>query len=216
MKWIISDAMGVIYTAGDDINGWLIPFLKTRNNNIDSRLVQELYIKTSAGEYSSKEFWTMLGFGSEYPGIEQYYLDTYPELDTSCYYFFNAVDTSVYKIAMLSNDVSEWSAWLRKRFNIQHYFSDCIISGDVKVRKPEPEIFNITLNRLQAQPADCIFIDDRLKNLHTAADLGFHTVFFDRNQIDRKAATNLPHVHAYVTSFTELMPVIKTTFTQNA
>jgi HAD superfamily hydrolase (TIGR01509 family) len=212
MKWIILDAMGVVYKTGDDTNDLLIPYIKRRNSNVDSNFIHDLYIRTSTGHFTAREFWNQLGFMEEYPGIEQEYLNNYLQLDDDIIRFFQLLDYKSYQVAMLSNDVSEWSLWLRNKFGIGSWISHFIISGDVKVRKPDAGIFHIALSRLQAQPSDCVFIDDRLKNLQTAARLGLRTIFFDRDQIGRDAIVDPKSVDAYASNFSDLMPVIKHIF----
>lgn len=202
--------MGVVYKTGDDTNDLLIPFIKSRNNNLDSKLIHDLYLQTSAGHFTSKDFWNRLGFRQEYPGIEQEYLNNYLQTDDEVIPFLQSINYSTHQVAMLSNDISEWSLWLRKKFNLETWFNHFIISGDVKMRKPDAGIFHIALSRLQAHPADCVFIDDRLKNLQTAADLGFRTIFFDRDQVGREAVVGCNH--RYTRNFSNLIPVIKQVF----
>lgn len=51
-------------------------------------------------------------------------------------------------------------------------FDVVVISGEVGMRKPEPEIFHLTLGRMDMRPADCVFVDDLPHNITAAADLG--------------------------------------------
>ena len=47
-----------------------------------------------------------------------------------------------------------------------------------KFRKPEPEIYPLAPKRLNVEPTECIFIDDREKNFAPAINLGMKTVLF--------------------------------------
>jgi epoxide hydrolase-like predicted phosphatase len=51
-------------------------------------------------------------------------------------------------------------------------FDVVVISGEVGMRKPDPEIFHFTLERMQMQAAECVFVDDLPHNIIAAADLG--------------------------------------------
>lgn len=57
-------------------------------------------------------------------------------------------------------------------------FDGVVVSGEVKMMKPEPEIFRHLLAKFGLQAPDCLFIDDMPYNTATAAALGFQTVTF--------------------------------------
>lgn len=65
----------------------------------------------------------------------------------------------------ISNDVSEWSAYLRVKYGIDNVVDFSTISGDVKCRKPDMEIYRIAIKQTKVNASDCVFIDDRDKNL---------------------------------------------------
>ena len=178
-KLIVFDAMGVIYKTGDDVKHLLYPFLKELAPELDFERVNSLYIKLSLGEITSKDFFSSLGFGAQYPEIEKRYLDSRLELDEG---FMTAAEMlkEKYDMAMLSNDASEWSLYLRKKFGLDKYFVYTVISGDVGLRKPSPEIYRIILEKTGRKASECVFIDDSERNLESAGNVGLHTVWFDR------------------------------------
>lgn len=45
---------------------------------------------------------------------------------------------------LLSNDVSEWSSYITEYYQLNKYFKHKIVSGDVKCRKPEKKIYELT------------------------------------------------------------------------
>ncbi len=51
-------------------------------------------------------------------------------------------------------------------------FDVVVISGEVGMRKPDPAIFHLTLERMQMQAAECVFVDDLPHNITAAVDLG--------------------------------------------
>jgi HAD superfamily hydrolase (TIGR01509 family) len=170
-RWIVFDAMGVIFEEADDILNGLVPFLQRRGFALDPETVHSIYRRASLGEISSREFWNRLGLGMQYPVLEQEYLDTCLRLDPL---FLPAAESlsENYSLALLSNDIAEWSARLRRRHGLDRIFQTAVISSAAGIRKPDPGIYRILLDRLQAKPEDCVFIDDRIPNLVVAKSLG--------------------------------------------
>ncbi len=68
-----------------------------------------------------------------------------------------------------------------KGFNI---FDTIIISEDVKCTKEGTEIFEITTQRANVNAEECIFIDNKQKNVDTAKKVGFIGVYFDDKKRD--------------------------------
>jgi FMN phosphatase YigB (HAD superfamily) len=189
-QWIVFDAMGVIFEEADDILNRLVPFLHRRGFVLDAENVHAVYRRASLGEISHREFWNSLGLGAEYPAIENEYLDTCLNLDPL---FLETAKllSGRFSLAILSNDIAEWSAHLRHAHGLDRIFQTAVISSEVGIRKPAPEIYRILLNRLQAEGKDCLFIDDRLENLQPAAALGITPVWLAKN--DQPPALVTPH-----------------------
>lgn len=59
------------------------------------------------------------------------------------------------------------------------YFDDVVISAAVGLRKPDEAIWRLACERLQVEPAECVFVDDLQRNLDVAAGLGMATVLSD-------------------------------------
>ena len=51
-----------------------------------------------------------------------------------------------------------------------------VVSGTEKLIKPDPEIWNVLLNRYQIRAEESVFIDDNAKNIEVAKSLGFITI----------------------------------------
>jgi len=182
-KWILLDAMGVVYEESDDVGALLVPFIQQRDPSITAEQINDLYMEASLGHISAPAFWDGLGLGDFYPDIEDEYLRKNLRLDHG----FRRIAQELkheYSLAMLSNDVAEWSAYLRDRHDIDRYFSSIIISGEVGHRKPDHAIFQEFLNRTGASAPDCVMVDDRPRNLHTASEKGFRTILFMRPSIE--------------------------------
>ncbi|WP_211465207.1 HAD family hydrolase [Actinocrinis puniceicyclus] len=72
------------------------------------------------------------------------------------------------RTALLSN--SWGNDYLRDEWD--QLFDAVVISGEVGMRKPEPEIYLHTLGLLDVAPAEAVFVDDLERNVRAAADLG--------------------------------------------
>ncbi len=55
-------------------------------------------------------------------------------------------------------------------------FDAVVISGEVGIRKPAPEIYALGAERIGLDPADCVFVDDLEVNLVPATELGMATI----------------------------------------
>jgi putative hydrolase of the HAD superfamily len=85
-----------------------------------------------------------------------------------------------YKIALLTNTLPGQDNLIRKWFGLDVYseFDVYINSANVGLRKPDPAIFHLTLDQLGVAPQQAIFLDDSLRNVDSARELGIHTIQF--------------------------------------
>jgi len=83
-----------------------------------------------------------------------------------------------YKIYILSNHVREWFGDAIKRFGFEELFDGIFTSYDVKVSKPEKEIYLKFLERFGIKGEECAFIDDRQENVKAADELGIKGIMF--------------------------------------
>ena len=136
----------------------------------------------SLGHITSFELWEMMGFAkTDIPEIERNYLENSFTLDDGFLPCAKAL-RSRYKLALLSNDLSEWSKFLRNYYAIEPLIDAAFISGDLGVRKPDCKIYQIALDNLGVQPNECVFIDDYPDRVEIAGKLGMCPILFDRKE----------------------------------
>ncbi|MCP3935993.1 MAG: HAD family phosphatase [Actinomycetia bacterium] len=75
-----------------------------------------------------------------------------------------------HKTAILTNNVHEWRAW-REVIPVD-WFDVVIDSSEVGLRKPDPAIWQLTLERLGCSAECSVFLDDHPANVEAAAELG--------------------------------------------
>jgi putative hydrolase of the HAD superfamily len=84
------------------------------------------------------------------------------------------------RMALLTNNVREWEPqWRAKLPEIDEIFEVVVDSAFVGMRKPDPEIYELTLERLGDVAAEeCVFVDDVDVNCETARSLGMRAVLY--------------------------------------
>ncbi|MBL8893623.1 MAG: HAD-IA family hydrolase [Rhizobiales bacterium] len=75
----------------------------------------------------------------------------------------------------------------QKRFDFLNRFRDVVVSGEVKMLKPDPEIFEHFLDRNSLQATECLFIDDNRDNVAGARSIGLGAIQFESPQQLRAA-----------------------------
>lgn len=83
-----------------------------------------------------------------------------------------------YRLLGITNWSHETFPYALENFHFLHYFEDIVVSGEVKMIKPNKDIFLHSIERFGIQTRDSIFIDDSLPNIETAKSLGFKVIHF--------------------------------------
>lgn len=83
-----------------------------------------------------------------------------------------------FKIYALTNWSAELFPIALQRYDFLHWFDGRVVSGEEKMRKPFPEFYQLTLRRFDIKPEETLFIDDNLRNIKAAAEVGLHTVVY--------------------------------------
>ena len=92
-----------------------------------------------------------------------------------------------YQLVGLTNWSAEKFPLSRARYDVFKLFDEIIVSGDVKLVKPDAEIFHLTLKTIGRSAGECLFIDDSPANVAAAANLGFATIHFESpEQLQRR------------------------------
>jgi putative hydrolase of the HAD superfamily len=83
---------------------------------------------------------------------------------------------------------NSWGQERYDRASFPELFDAVVISGEVGMRKPEPEIYALAAERLGLEPERIVFVDDLPGNLKPAAAIGMATV------LHRDAETTVPRL----------------------
>ena len=88
------------------------------------------------------------------------------------------VNNPNYKVVALTNWSGEtWPKAIAK-FPWLQWFEGILVSGDEGMRKPFPEIYNLTLERFDIQAEEAVFIDDSPKNIAGCEAVGIKGIHF--------------------------------------
>ena len=96
-----------------------------------------------------------------------------------------ATRTAGFKTALLSNS---WGLGGYPRERFKELFDVVVISAEVGMRKPQPEIFRFTIDKLGVDAARCVFVDDHPGHLKAALEEGITTV------LHRSPAETIPRL----------------------
>lgn len=91
--------------------------------------------------------------------------------------------------------------------SLADYMDVVIISGEVGVGKPEPEIFTRTLTSVQISPREAIYVGDSLTwDIAGAKNAGLYSVWINRNQMRRPNDAAQPDIE--ITTLRDLIPIL--------
>ena len=89
-----------------------------------------------------------------------------------------------YKLGIVSNATIEGGQKI-KDSEVAQYFDEILISSEVRMMKPQKEMFEMIINKLGIKAEEFIFIDDAEKSLEKAPEIGFTPILF-RDAADLK------------------------------
>jgi putative hydrolase of the HAD superfamily len=83
-----------------------------------------------------------------------------------------------YQIGLLSNSRGDYIRPILEEHAIGHLFDEVVISAEVGMIKPHSEIFEFTLDKMNAKPEETVFIDDSEHNVEAARAIGIRGIVF--------------------------------------
>ena len=86
--------------------------------------------------------------------------------------------TKRFKIYALTNWSAETFPIALEKYQFLSWFDGVVVSGTEKKRKPFPEFYQILLDRYQVKAEETIFIDDNLRNVDAAKQVGLDAIHF--------------------------------------
>jgi glucose-1-phosphatase len=135
--------------------------------------------KAQRGEISDEELWAWVGdylsLGKNLPNFRRDFWRG-DEVNQPLVSLIRGLSPK-YRMAILSNATDALHTTLTN-YGLTQDFDLVVGSAYEGVMKPEPAIFLRTLERLECQPSESVFIDDMLENVEAARSLGLNAIHF--------------------------------------
>lgn len=183
IKAVIFDCGGVLHTSTDYYTTKSICKLFKISKSKYQKASQKYINLLATGKISEKTFWERfikdIKSKNKLPTKspwEKEYLARY-KIHEDVINIVKKLKKLGYKTAVLSNTIP-LHAKINKQKGVYDYFDQVILSHKVGFRKPDPEIYFLTLKKLKIKASEAIFIDDKPINIETAQKIGFETILF--------------------------------------
>jgi putative hydrolase of the HAD superfamily len=84
----------------------------------------------------------------------------------------------VYKTGLLSNALPGLRSLIQDDWQIADAFDVLIISSEIGLMKPDPQVYQLAAEELEISLNDAVFIDDNPLNIDAAKSIGMHVIHF--------------------------------------
>jgi HAD superfamily hydrolase (TIGR01509 family) len=183
-KWIIFDLGGILVPeVGHLINHKIANVLNVSDEKLKD-IVSNFRRQTTIGSMTLLELYSIITkeFSSQIPPgyLLQEHLNEYRRLalnhNADVVEYIETLKKG-YKVACLSNLEIEIEHICRET-GLYNYFDRVFLSTELKMQKPDLEIFHKVLEELKCQPNETIFTDDKIENVIAANKIGIHGLHF--------------------------------------
>ena len=99
--------------------------------------------------------------------------------------FHKLVKEKGYHIYILSNACNRFFHYFPKHYDLNS-FDGVVVSSDVKMIKPNPEIYQYILKTYHLNPEESLFVDDMKENIEAAGKAGMKGFLFQNNYEELK------------------------------
>jgi 2-haloacid dehalogenase len=83
-----------------------------------------------------------------------------------------------FSLYALTNWSAEKFTAIRHRYEFFDWFEVIVVSGEEQLLKPDPQIYQVLLQKSGREASECLFIDDSLANVTAAKEIGFDVIHF--------------------------------------
>jgi len=87
-----------------------------------------------------------------------------------------------YRLLALTNWSAETFPIAQERYPFLGWFEGILVSGVENLKKPDPAIYELLLERYSVDRSEAIFIDDNLRNIEAARALGIKSIHFTTSE----------------------------------
>ncbi len=138
-----------------------------------------------SGQISGEEYWINIlrHYGLEPSGFEIAHLiredvRSWMQINEAMIQFITECRGKMHRLAMISNMTTDSLAFIKEHFQWLELFDELILSCEIGINKPDRQIYEACLRRLNMCPNECLFVDDSIENVKGAMELGMHAIQF--------------------------------------
>lgn len=200
IKAVIFDVGGVLHTDENEFVKQDIIDTLSISEETYSRAYSRLVPQLGKGEISESEFWKQFlvetGSKKKLPS-ESLWQREYAKRFKKNLEVLKLVEKlkkSGLKLGILSNTIDP-HAQVNRREGVFALFDEVVLSHEVGLRKPDPEMFKLILERLKVKPEEAVFVDDLVENVEAAKKLGIDSIIFvDQHQLSVDLKFRIPEI----------------------
>jgi FMN phosphatase YigB (HAD superfamily) len=199
IKTIIWDLEGVILRASEgSVSASIAKAVGMPEEKIRPTLESGLNERLDIGEITQAEYWDLFDEAVHFP---EGYRERLPKLFFDHFYIDEAVLKDIHqyhkylKMCLLTNFSEDIRGMLEDHWHIDNAFDEIVISGEIGMLKPSPEIFMYALKRLNCQPNQAILVDDRASNVAGAQAIGMSAVLYSNRKDMNTQISDLMNNH---------------------
>jgi epoxide hydrolase-like predicted phosphatase len=138
-------------------------------------------VQATVGKITAQAHWEAVRqalklSAEEFPSVPEYFWGG-DRLDTGLVDYLRALRPR-YRTALLSNAWDDLRAYLVDLWKIVDAFDELIISAEVGLAKPDPQIYRLAVERLGVAPEEAVFVDDFPANVEGARAAGLYAIQF--------------------------------------
>lgn len=137
------------------------------------------------GQISGEQYWTTIlqHYGLDPSRFEiacliQEDVKSWTHLNESMIQFITESRSKVHKLAIISNMTRDTLAFMKRHYDWLELFDVLSFSCKVGKNKPDREIYEACLEKLNICPNECLFVDDSTENVKGAMESGMHAIRF--------------------------------------
>ena len=180
-RWILWDWGGVCCVAGEHFSNTRMLERCGLTADEMSEKCRDLEVLLYRGQLDGEGFWNavktrfpLADFSFE--ELHQSYLESYRIYDEVFSYIRNCPSTISH--ALLSNLGEDMSSHIVEKHQLKEFFKHRIFSHEIGLMKPDPKVFTVALQMIDARPEDCLFIDDAPANIEAGNRTGIRSILF--------------------------------------
>ena len=166
---------------------WQVNFLQLVPQHLKAEFIQRFITLDDHGQVWKDQVYTQLiaEFNITTFSMEALLQNYITDFNKFCVAFEQVPETiqqlhaAGYRLGLISNGKSPFQEHNFYALGLTEYFSCVIVSEAVGLRKPDPQIFHLACERLNCQPADCIFMGDHPEaDIRGAKNAGMYVIYF--------------------------------------